>query len=294
MVDQRISQQNRGRLIQFGAKIVFSDNSSVQLNSLAELQTYNEVRPVVSTSVHLTFDYLVHFEDKTVPEKQQIQVSFIAAGETRAYFDSEIPRPLIFSTPTIGFVDFNIQHTARTWAADIESLLSNYAGNIIKSTPRFKKFVSNHSEKIALIVGSLFFLASLTGSFFATWSFSNKRMKQLNEFMGQHDSLSQEAINAKIDFVASSLTRGLWAQHYFTIFIFLLISFVLAISFGAWVETTAHNHESSFILLTKKSYEFKDDIIKKYNRKWKYFLLSFFLSISCGVIANFIFFLITG
>jgi hypothetical protein len=42
---QRVSQQNDGVLIQFKSKIVYSDNSSVELTSIDELLTYNEIRP---------------------------------------------------------------------------------------------------------------------------------------------------------------------------------------------------------------------------------------------------------
>jgi len=45
LIMQRVSQQNDGVLIQFKSKIVYSDNSSVELTSIDELLTYNEIRP---------------------------------------------------------------------------------------------------------------------------------------------------------------------------------------------------------------------------------------------------------
>src|ERR1051325_7012211 len=49
---QRISQQNGGALVQFNGRLVFNDNSTVELNSLNELTSYNEVRPVFCTGLH--------------------------------------------------------------------------------------------------------------------------------------------------------------------------------------------------------------------------------------------------
>ena len=54
LIDQRLTQQNNALLSQFRAKIYFSDDSSITLNSFEELITYNEVRPLVSVAVDLT------------------------------------------------------------------------------------------------------------------------------------------------------------------------------------------------------------------------------------------------
>lgn len=78
LIDQRIRQQNQGELIQFTVRIIFNDDSSVLLNSYSDLQHYNEVRPVVSKQVHLSWSYLIRFADRNVPEKQSIDLSFLS------------------------------------------------------------------------------------------------------------------------------------------------------------------------------------------------------------------------
>jgi hypothetical protein len=80
LINQRISQQNESTLIQFTSLIVFEDGSSVLLNSFDDLLAYKEVRPVASTQIHLTWEYLVNFQDRSVPEKQEIEVSFLTSG----------------------------------------------------------------------------------------------------------------------------------------------------------------------------------------------------------------------
>ena len=80
LILQRITQQNDGILASFSGKFVFSDDSTVELNSIEELLTYNEVRPITSRALHLTWSFMVRFQDKKTPEKQRIQISFIASG----------------------------------------------------------------------------------------------------------------------------------------------------------------------------------------------------------------------
>ena len=71
LVDQRVKQQNEASLIQFTIKIIYDDNSSVLLNSIDDFVRYTEVRPVVSVAAHLSWTYLIKFQDRAVPEKQE-------------------------------------------------------------------------------------------------------------------------------------------------------------------------------------------------------------------------------
>lgn len=86
LLDQRISSQNDATLVQFTARIIYSDNSSVLLNSFSDFQSYNEVKPLISTGLHLSWTYLIQFKNKSFPEKQNIDISFISdpSQEARA------------------------------------------------------------------------------------------------------------------------------------------------------------------------------------------------------------------
>lgn len=83
LLDQRICQQNEATLVQFTAKVVYHDASSILLNSLDDFLRYVEVRPLVSTSLHLSWTYLIRFRDKRFPEKQQIEMSIVAGPRIR-------------------------------------------------------------------------------------------------------------------------------------------------------------------------------------------------------------------
>ncbi len=116
LIEQRIEQQNTGNLVQFTARIFYDDSSSVLLNSLEELRSYNEVKPIVSVGVHLSWTYLVQFQDKDSQEKQEIQVTFLGSNrrEGGGFDDDEIGFMFLLS-PKFGRIQLQINHTARTW-----------------------------------------------------------------------------------------------------------------------------------------------------------------------------------
>jgi hypothetical protein len=108
LLTQRISQQNNGKLIQLKTQIYYSDESSIILSSYEELVTYNEVKPIVSEAVKMTWSYLIQFADKDFPEKQEIELMIISTPQRNIIEDDDIP--VIF--PTYGIFKITIQHTA--------------------------------------------------------------------------------------------------------------------------------------------------------------------------------------
>ncbi len=76
LIDQRILSQNEATLVQFTARVEYDNNSSVLLNSLRDFLSYNEVKPLKSSALHLSWTYLMKFPMKDFPEKQVIQISF--------------------------------------------------------------------------------------------------------------------------------------------------------------------------------------------------------------------------
>ena len=165
LITQRVTQQNKASFIQFTAKIVFDDNSSVLLNSPEEFMTYREVRPISSKQLHLTWSFLVEFQDKQVPEKQEIEVSFIASGMQGPFYGEDMPIIISSRMTKGGFINFRIRHTARTWGADIEALLSGHINNMLVPQPKLRKFIWKHSFKIGLGVSITFFVTALFLSF---------------------------------------------------------------------------------------------------------------------------------
>ena len=74
LIEQRVLQ-NDSSLVAISIQIVFDDNSSIVLNDLESFRAYNELRPIIPVSIHLTWIYLIKFQTKNAPEKQVINIS---------------------------------------------------------------------------------------------------------------------------------------------------------------------------------------------------------------------------
>ena len=193
LIIQRVAQQNNGILLRFLTIIVFSDNSSVELNSLEALMTYNEVRPVIPRGLHMTWDFLVRFQDKEVAEKQSIDISFLTIDYERrklgrlfldqanAHFGALYYTKLSEMPSTgQGFANFRIEHTARTWGADLEALLSNHLNTLITEGSKLRVFLSKHRLAITLLTPFAFLLTVAVGAYFSLSRIQTDRILAFN------------------------------------------------------------------------------------------------------------------
>lgn len=287
LVNQRVSQQNESSLIQFTVKIVYHDNSSVLLNSINDFRTYTEVRPLVSTQVHLSWSFLVKFQDRDVPEKQEIDLSFIAHSRHSlpvmdCDFSSSTYLKRLFGGA--GYISFQVKHTARTWGADIESLLSGHIKHILIPQSKTRSFMRKHNGKVAFVVGLMFFLGSVAACFYSATEVSTAQLSTVSELL-----LQNADVTTKIDALLTTSSSGFWGKYFFSLFVFVIFALFLSIIFAAWASASADTEKPSYILLTKKSKQHKAISEKTYNRKWISFLLSVVVSVVTGIIANILF-----
>jgi hypothetical protein len=289
LIVQRVRQQNGGKLLKFTTKIVFSDNSNVELNSLEGLESYHEYRPVVSKAVYLKWDFLVKFPDKDIPEKQQIQVSFAASGDEIPMIDEDFLKYRMILRDGPGTAGFRIEHTARSWGADIEALLSAQIKSLMKPKSVIKNFIRKNNSKISLGVSSLFFSATLFISFSVTQHFSDLQAKRMSELLIKSNNATLVDLNSNLNYLAQFVASGSWSAFYFKVLVFTIISLFLAIALGIWVESATDNYEPSFLLLTDESIKHKETVTKRIERKWLSFIFAILTSIMCGVVGNIIF-----
>jgi hypothetical protein len=279
LIDQRLTQQNKALLIQFRAKIRFSDNSSITLNSFEDLATYNEVRPLISERVDLSWDYLIQFNDKTHPEKQSIDINIVTNREKILAF---------LGTGESSFFEITIKHTARTWGMDIESLLTSHIKSLLDSEERIKKFIRQYNGWIGLFSGILFFFGSVVGALWSTNLFIKKQVERINASI----NLSNE-ISDKISIVAQYIASSDASRQYLFVGIFLFFTFILSIVVGIVISSMADNEELSFVLLTQSSFKNRLKKIKQSKDKWKAFIISFIVSLITNIIASYIFMYLT-
>lgn len=282
LLTQRVAQQNQGVLMQFTAKLVFSDDSSVLLNSIEDLSTYTEVRAVACLALHLSWVFLVKFNDKTHPEKQQIDLSFIG-GYGSSMIDRDIPI-MLFNEPDVGYIAYRISHTARTWGSDMDLLLSSHLRGVVDEIPKIRKWLSKHDDKISLITFAVIFLASIIGTFYATASFV---AKQKAAVLGLGAITPTAAVTSQqMAYLLDTIASGTWERYLLISVVFLLFSLVVSILMAIWVGSTADNLPPSFLLLTKESEKRKKRILSKRNAKWWSFISSLIVGLGLGIGGN--------
>lgn len=286
LVLQRVQQQNDAHLIQFTIKLVFDDNSSVLLNSLDDFLAYSEVRPVVVTQAHLSWSFIVKFQDRNHPEKQEIDLSFMtyASGAISLGEEEDATFVPIARLVPGGYITFRIRHTARTWGADIESLLKGHAKHLILPQPPMREFTQKHSGKIAIIVALLFFISTVAACFFTADRMAIEQLKVISELLQ-----TPNAIDLKLNKLLQLAAEGFWGKYFFSVLVFVIFSFVASILLAIWAETSADTKRPSYILLTKKSEQIKVEQDKKYQFKWFSFVGSIAVSIITGIVSNILF-----
>jgi hypothetical protein len=289
LVEQRVRQQNESTLLQFTVRIGFDDNSSILLNSIKDFEVYNEVRPVSSISAHLTWTFLVLFRDKTVPEKQTIEVSFATRDSfgRLALWGPEFIFPAHGFRISDDFISFRISHTARTWGADIESLLSGHIQVLLKTKNPLKEFARNQSGWIAFAVFSILFLSSVIGSFYTLNSFMHSQIEKVRA-LNALPVAPAGVVNNKVDYLIDLIASGAWPRYFFYIFVFLVVSLIISAFLALWAGTASEVNDPSFILLTRQSEKRKLDLLKKNKRQWIIFIGSIVSAVVVGIIKQII------
>lgn len=286
LILQRVQQQNEGQLLQFTVRLVFDDNSSVLLNSLDDFVSYAEVRPVVPTQAHLSWTFIVKFRDRAHPEKQEVELSFLttAPGAIALGDDDDIAVVPISRFSGGGHIFYRIKHTARTWGADLESLLAGHAKHLILPEAPIRRFVREHSGKLAIALGLLFFIGTIAACLLVANHLATDQLKLVSGLLQ-----SPNALDSKLNKLLEMTAEGFWGKYFFSVFVFVIFSFVAAIALAVWTEVTADTHRPSHLLLTKKAEQHKTERDSRYRVRWFSFLASIAVSIITGIVSNILF-----
>lgn len=293
LVYQRVTQQNDGVLIQFNARIIFSDNSSVLLNSFEELITYNVIKPVITTALHLTFQFLIKFQDKKVPEKQEVNISFVTQERDSVRQLSKqiayspllhIPASLL-SQMKIGYIEYNIKHTARTWGTDIESILVNHFKTIIKSENPFRKFLRRYQGIINFL---LFFIVMGLGvllSHSIINQFLLDKTSQIEQVFSKSKLLTLDEISNQLKFVAENNPFDSSSVYLIGGFVSFLIAGICVLISSSMISEP----KSSYLLLSKESFKNKENKERSYSKQFSNYVWSVIVSTAIGLLTNIIY-----
>ena len=284
LVVQRVNQQNDVHPISFTIRVVYDDGTSIQLNSLTDFQSFAEVKPVVSTEVHLTWCYLIQFGKTRAPESQEITLSFVSSKRSNsvrhqlALFGDSV-RAAITGR---GYISYRIKYTARTWGADIESLLKNYIKNTIQSEGYIRKLVRQNSGLIALFAALISFAICYYGQSVITENVLSQPIREVTPLLGMSVPM-QDKLDALLQILASG-NYGKLSEISSRV---LAVVFMICIVLFVYVEDKADNRKPSFVLLTKKAQEEQAIQLKKYEKNWWQFWVSLMLAFILGIASNF-------
>lgn len=285
LICQRVNQQNHATLIQMTVQIGFDDGSSVLLNSFDDFSVFHEIRPVVSSRINLSWIFLIQFPDRKFPERQTIDVSFNTNAEAQiSYYESEDIFLKVLKSAPGPYVGFRIQHTARTWGADIQSMLENHLNSVLQKDRPERTYIKKHSDKISLFV----FFAILITAFWIVFSTGSDLLSRDSKAI---TSISGETVPVieKLDFLIKYTSSSLWPKYLLTSSAYLVTAFAFAIVVGFSIDSGANGYRPSFILLSQVAEKERVAALKKYERGWLKFLISIVVSVVAGVFSNILF-----
>lgn len=257
-------------------KISYDNNSSVFLNSLEDFLSYSEIKPLISVGIDISWVYLVKFQQKNVPEKQQIDMSFRTNNSSyRHFYESDI--------------FLKISHTERTWGVDIESLLTGHIETLFISENKLNKFINDKSTEIGFIIGILFFLGAIIGTYYSTNNFISSNLEMVNSLDFNTSVVKSTVLEQKIDVLIDIVVTGKWNIFIYKIAGFLFISFIISIFLGSFASEKARNKSKSFILFTKETINLKKNYYKDEKSIFMNMVYFLILPILTGIIANIVF-----
>lgn len=282
LINQRITQQNGGELLQFTARIIFEDDSSVLLNDLDDLLNYNEVRPVISQQVHLSWLYLIRFNDREYPEKQTIDVSFISDGAFVGFDEVTLMRSLL--KRNAGNVTFRIQHTARTWGSDIQALLDSHLHGLLTPENVVKEMARTHSNKVQTLTFAGILASTLYSIYASSRHLLSSRKVELLALLNGKGS-----VDVKLNGMLAAIYDDPWKIFLLYSFGYFVIAFIVAIFAVMWMDSSITRSKPSFVLLTPVSERYKKIRLSNYRNQWYSFFGSMAISIVTGVISSVIY-----
>ncbi len=268
---------------------MYQDSTSVEVESLAGLRLYSEVKPLVSVGVILTWVYLMTFRDSAVPEKQQIEIRI----HTRPVRSHTMEMPS-FRDAISGKISYRISYTARTWGADIENLLRDHIESLIleersairRSVRRWKSYVMNF---VALALYSIFLRL---GFAIEEWI--------IRQGQPTYNEISASGINKidqiirKLDYIHDKVASPAFIIVVSVSVLYLggalILSYVIA---GVTTDDLARPRPS-FVLLTRNAENAKMSELANHEKRWTVFIGTFIFAVIAGIVGNVVTWIIWG
>ena len=287
LVDQRVRQQNKGQLIQFTVTIIYSDESSVLLNSFSDFETYRDVNDKISVAAELSWTYLIQFEDRPTLEKQVIELA-IKTAKTKTKIAGTAIDLLFPSFQRLSNSFFlRIQHTARSWGADVEHLIAGKIKTWIKKEHWFKKAIYTNTGIVGIIAGLIFFSLAIYGIESISTSFESHLLETTKH-------IQTLSIDQKINYLIGENASPAWKKREDKKGISYVAAGMISTIIGLIIAGLADNPPKSYLALSEAAETDREASIKARKLDWAYFIVSAIGSTIAGVASRYIFQLFFG
>lgn len=290
LISQRIHMQASAKLVSFSSVIYFQNGLKRTFTSVDAFKGYSETKRILPIGIKIIWNFLVQFPNSEFPEKQQITFSAVTEDTERGKPDrgrvdnveSLITRKYIYDYER-STIRFQIDHTERTWGDDLEVIIFNHVGEIIRADAKLDALF-----QLSRLLIFLFIL--IGGTIYSFVSGINEANLQINKELANYENLKSNSdislglINEKIDTFVN-----LFARHYMrtaglgTFLLGMSASMILAITVIMLTRKRTH----SFLVLTKEAVQYRAQKLKTERRSNIALAMSFILSVLAGIVANY-------
>lgn len=141
MISQRIHQQSDAHLTHFSTVVYLERGLKITFNSVEAFRTYSENKKSITVGIKIIWIYLINFPSKGYPEKQQITFSAQIYSENRNKENSASSAEVsvvetiesIKDRNERSAINYQIDHTERTWGDDIEVIIANEVDSVLRN-----------------------------------------------------------------------------------------------------------------------------------------------------------------
>lgn len=246
-IDNRVIRQHDALLLEFKAELFFDDDSSITFNTIANLLSHQETRSVICTGFNFTWSYLVTFNKRKPPERQEISVfANTDYGKKRKNNRLLILSLLSNTDLEVPKVNYSIRCTEKTWGSDLTEIIkAALKANIVRGS-----FLLNFRSSLIKASMPLFYFIWML-----VWFDIVEKVKffQGKEILNLDNLLENIAeISMKIDRLLIMARENLLPSHSYLMPTMVISFIVVGLSYSCFcylIRPSTHQ----FILFTDQS-----------------------------------------
>ncbi|KRU23476.1 hypothetical protein AS194_13260, partial [Psychrobacter piscatorii] len=250
----------------------------------------SDILGAVHTDVNLNFGIIINFPNKDIPEKQEIIIHLATSSDNNSHARDLFDIALSKKEAISGIVAIEINHTERTWADDMLTMISNSLDDIWIKEPKYKKVLRWILSMIRLEV--LFIPIIILAPILSIFTFRSQDDKdaEYSKYLeiSSEESTSLIGVHKKLDFISEKFfntTQPTIFDNFtffgFGIFVATIIIFLIVI----FTMKESVKPPVSFVTLTTKTEKYMEEVLQ--DNKVNLWILSFFGAVFTGIIISY-------